>query len=192
MSGSDWINVAVLGVMITLIGSSLLLSMRGRLNTALQHAVIWGLIFMATIALIAIFPQIRHSIVPQQQEVQSGRIELPLERDGHYYATLQLNGTPVRFTVDTGASDIVLSRADAQAIGLNLESLAWVGTARTANGTVRLAPVTLDTVQFEGRTSRHIRASVNDAPMDQSLLGMSYLRHFDKIEITGGKLVLHY
>ena len=94
------------------------------------------------------------------------------------------------FIVDTGATQVVLSQRDAKRIGLDPDGLRYSGMARTANGTVRTAPVTLDRVGLEGMIDRNVSAVVNEGAMDGSLLGMSYLRRFGRIEIAGNQLVL--
>ena len=117
-----------------------------------------------------------------------GRIELPRAPDGHYYATLEVNGTPLRFVIDTGATSMVISQADAVRAGLRRDDLLFFSEAMTANGTVRTAPVSLDTVAIGPFVDRDVRAYVNGGEMDESLLGMSYLDRFDRLEITGGTM----
>jgi aspartyl protease family protein len=91
--------------------------------------------------------------------------------------------------VDTGATDLVLTRADAERAGIDTDGLIFSGQAFTANGMVQTAPVLLDTVALEGMRAR-VRAVVNGGEMQESLLGMSYLHRFERLEISGGTLVL--
>src|SRR5207244_3003081 len=63
------------------------------------------------------------------------------DRSGHVTLTAEINGTPVRFIVDTGATFVTLSRKDASAVGIKTGDLIFNLTSRTANGTVRAAPV---------------------------------------------------
>ena len=94
---------------------------------------------------------------------------------GHYVVEAMVNGTPVDFLVDTGASHVVLAPADAARLGFRPAQLRFTGRAETANGTVGLAPVTLRELRI-GQLSRHgVAAVVNEAPMGISLLGMSFL-----------------
>jgi len=84
----------------------------------------------------------------------------------------------------------VLSRRDAAAAGIDTGALIFTGRARTANGTVRTAPVRLDSLAIGPFEDRDVRAVVNAGEMDGSLLGMDYLRRFSSVEITGERLVL--
>jgi aspartyl protease family protein len=115
---------------------------------------------------------------------------VPRGFDGHYRLTLDINGTPVSFIVDTGASQVVLSQGDAARIGLDPAGLFYSRSANTANGVVRTAPILLDQVAIEGIMDRRVPAVVNGGEMDTSLLGMTYLGLYDRIEITNGELVL--
>ncbi|WP_232825499.1 retropepsin-like aspartic protease family protein [Albibacillus kandeliae] len=182
-------------IYLVLLGSVLVFWMfvrnRESLNQKLQHAALWALIFVGMVAAIGLWEDIRSSTTFQPRiSMEGGEITVPRAPDGHYYLTLEVNGEPVRFVVDTGATDMVLTRSDAQKAGLDLTSKGFYGTARTANGTVKVAPVWLDTVSLGPVTDRDVSATVNDGEMDTSLLGMTYLQRFAKIEISGGKLVL--
>jgi aspartyl protease family protein len=119
-----------------------------------------------------------------------GRIEIPLGRDGHYHLTLRLNDQPVDFVIDTGATDLVLSLADARRIGLDPAALVFSGQATTANGVVRTARVRIPKVEIGGAVETDVPASVTEGEMDGSLLGMSYLTRFARIEITGNRMIL--
>ena len=130
-------------------------------------------------------------VAPRQLVLDGGgRIEVPRAFDGHYYLSARVNGAVIDFVVDTGATDIVLTRDDAERAGIPLGSLAFTGQARTANGVVRTAPVRLNEVRMGDLADQDVRAVVNDGEMEQSLLGMSYLNRFSRIEISGDRLVL--
>ncbi len=120
----------------------------------------------------------------QSVDASLGVIELPREANGHYYLTAQINGVQIRFVVDTGATGIVLSQSDATRAGLSPDQLAYIHTANTANGTVRIAPVVLETFDVDGLQDQNLRAYVNEGELEGSLLGMSYLRRYEKIIIT--------
>jgi len=156
-----------------------------------QQAVVWGLIFVGVIAAVGLWGDIRRSVTPGQAVVtEAGRIAVPRAPDGHYYLTARVNGTPVNFVVDTGATQIVLSERDARTAGIETETLAYVGRAYTANGEVRTAPVRLDRIAIGPVVHRDVAAVVNAGELNQSLLGMDYLQRFRSVEITGGELVL--
>ena len=180
---------------LVLLGSAVVLwffaQNRNSLGKITQQAIIWALIFVGVIAAVGLWGDIRNTVMPGQAVVaEDGRIELPRAADGHYYLTADVNGQPIRFVVDTGASQIVLTKADAEAAGLATEELSFVGRAFTANGEVRTAPVRLERVEVGPLVDEDVRAVVNEGELDQSLLGMEYLQRFTSVEITNGTLVL--
>ncbi|WP_104019144.1 retropepsin-like aspartic protease family protein [Roseovarius nitratireducens] len=181
-------------VYLSILGSVLLLwfVVQGResLSKLMQHAAAWGLIFLGVIAVVGLWQDIRQTVRPTQSVISDNRIELPRAPDGHYYVTAELNGAPIRFVVDTGASQIVLSRGDAREAGIDTGSLIYTGRARTANGMVRTAPVQLDRLAIGPITDSDVRAVVNEGEMAGSLLGMDYLRRFSSVEIAGDRLIL--
>jgi aspartyl protease family protein len=153
--------------------------------------MIWGLIFVGLIAAYGLWGDIERGLRPRQAVLENGRIEVPRRADGHFYVTAQVNGRPVTFVIDTGATDIVLTRADAARVGIDMKSLAFVGSASTANGRVRTAPARVDSLSLGGVVDKGVRVYVNGGTMSDSLLGMAYLRRFSKIEIAGDTLVLN-
>lgn len=189
MTSYDFGSLVYLGLLAAVIGSYTIVRYRGRMGVMLQHATLWGLIILGVVAAIGLWGDIRHTIAPVQR-VQNGVIEVPRAPDGHYYVTAEVNGTPIRMIVDTGATDMVLSHQDAEAAGIDLSGLTYFGKAATANGTVRIAPVRLDTISLGPVTDQDFRAFVSEGEMPGSLMGMTYLQNFSKIEIENGALVL--
>lgn len=184
-------NLIYLVVLLAAVVFWFAVSNRQSLGKLTQQALIWGLIFMGVIAVYGLWEDIRGTVVPRQAVfAEQGRIELPLMPDGHYYLTAEVNGVPTRFVVDTGATAVVLTQEAARAAGLPPEDLAFTAIANTANGAVRTAPVVLDSIAAGGIEKRGFRALVNEGEMPESLLGMSYLSQFDRIEISRGLLVL--
>lgn len=172
----------------------LTLSLLGALlsrSAALRNATVWVLIFGGVMYGAGVWDDVSYRFGGQQASfLEGGRIEVPRGRDGHYSLTLQINGVDVDFMIDTGASQMVLTQQDAARVGLDPAKLAFIGTAYTANGAVRTAPVRLDTVDLGGIRDTRVRASVNGGDMTGSLLGMSYLNRFQSIEIRGDRLIL--
>jgi len=173
------------------IGGWFIAENRHSLGKSARMALAWGLIFLGFIAVYGLWEDIQGDFVPQQAILENGGlIEIPRGSDGHFHATIELNGTGVNFLVDTGASDVVLTKRDAERIGLNLDDLAFLGTARTANGEVRTAYATIDDVALGPVVFRNVSVAVNSGEMGSSLLGMSYLERFSRIEIVGDRIRL--
>jgi aspartyl protease family protein len=111
---------------------------------------------------------------------------------GHYVIEVMVNGTPVTFLIDTGASDVVLNLDDARRVGFEPRTLRYTERFQTANGEVRGAPVTLREVRIGQLQLFDLGASVNEAPLSVSLLGMSFLERLAGYEVRDGRLVLRW
>ncbi|KIN72804.1 retropepsin-like aspartic protease family protein [Sulfitobacter guttiformis] len=191
MSGDNIASLIYLGLLGLAIGGWFFAAGREGVGKTLQMAMIWGFIFLGVVAGYGLWNDVqRQTMRDQVQQIGTGQIAVPRQQDGHYYLTLALNGENIRFVVDTGATDMVLTREDARRAGLDPDKLNFIGTANTANGTVRTAPVRLDTVRLGGITDTDVFASVNGGAMEGSLLGMGYLEKWGRIEISGGELRL--
>ena len=92
--------------------------------------------------------------------------------------------------VDTGASDIVLSRRDAERVGIDPAALELPRQRPHRERRVPTAAVRLGLVRFGDFTDTGVRASVTSGALDTSLLGMSYLDRFSSIEISGDRMTL--
>lgn len=190
MDSYDIGRLAYLLLLLAAVGGYFLASGRGSFNKLAQQAAIWGLIFVGAIAGYGLWHDVSRDLAPRQAMVGPGQLEVPRNFDGHFYVTALANGTPINFVVDTGATDVVLTRTDARRAGIDLGALVYSGTASTANGMVRTARARLDTLALGGFTDTAVPIQVNEGEMDTSLLGMSYLRRFDKIEIADDRLIL--
>ena len=182
-------SLVYLMLLLAAIGGWVLVEFRQRFGQTLRTALAWGLIFVGVMAGFGLWSDLRRDIIPAQVQGQSGEITVNRAADGHYYLRLAINGTELSFMVDTGASNIVLSPADALVLGFDPARLVYLGEASTANGVVRTARVTLDRVELGPYQDVGIGASVNEAAMDGSLLGMDYLGLF-QIEIAGDRMIL--
>lgn len=110
--------------------------------------------------------------------------------DGHYWAQARIDGRAVRVLVDTGASVVVLTRADAGRLGVAPEPASFTGRIQTASGMVRAAPVRLNTVSVAGARVDRVEALVVEQGLEYSLLGMSYLGRLSAFEATPTALTL--
>jgi aspartyl protease family protein len=124
-------------------------------------------------------------VAPQAQAA-----EVAKGPDGHYWAQADVNGRWMRLLVDTGASAVALTPADAQRLGLDLASLDYDRPVTTANGQTRAATVRLDHVTVAGARVNDVSALVVRDGLSTSLLGMSYLGRLSRFEATRTALIL--
>ena len=111
--------------------------------------------------------------------------------DGHFGVNAELNGVPLALVVDTGASFVTLTVADAAGIGVDIGSLHFTTPIRTANGVIQAAPITINTIRLGTIDRTRVPALV--APpdsLDESLLGLSFLNTLARYAVAGDRLVL--
>ena len=188
--GDSFASLAYLVLLLIAVGGFLLVELRERPGKTLRMAAAWGLIFLGAIALAGLWPDIRNAISPEARMLDGNRIEVPIGSDGHYQLTAQVNDVSIRFVIDTGASSIALGPRDAERVGIDLDNLAYIGEARTANGIVETAPVRLDTLTIGDIRDENVPAMVLRADLEQSLMGMSYLSRFARVSIEANRLIL--
>ena len=138
--------------------------------------------------------KIEESDPPATVETMAGNglasATLSRESDGHFYAEAQVSGIPLRLLVDTGASTVALTRADAQAIGLQFSDEEFTGTGQGAGGTVRVKPVIIDRLAIGPIEADNVRAVIADDSLKQSLLGQSFLSRVGSVAIKGSTMEL--
>jgi len=110
--------------------------------------------------------------------------------DGHYWAEAMVDGRAVRVMVDTGASMVALTPADAARLGLKLKPADFTSTVVTASGPVAAARVELEAVSVAGTHVDHVEALVVQQGLPHSLLGMSYLGRLSGFTATPAALTL--
>ena len=121
-------------------------------------------------------------------DLGTGTITLDRNFDGHFYADAQVNGMPVHFLIDTGATGIALTREDAQRAAVPLSGSSDV-VGMGAGGELQGEMVALDRVSLGPKEVRGVRAAVIHGG-DQSLLGQSFLAEFSSVSIEGDTMVL--
>lgn len=110
--------------------------------------------------------------------------------DGHYYAEVSVGGRRARMLVDTGASIVALTGADARALGLRWHPADLQVIGHGASGAVRGVPALLPEVEVAGHRVRGVRAAIIPEGLGVSLLGQSFLGQVGRVEIADGRMVL--
>ena len=125
----------------------------------------------------------------QQVDELDRSIELTRDSSGYFYADVRINGAPIHMLVDTGATDIALSRDDAHMAGIPISIGMNDVIGRGADGAIKGETVTLDHVSLGDKQVDRLPAIVLNSG-NQSLLGQSFLNKFASVTIQGDKMVL--
>jgi aspartyl protease family protein len=115
-----------------------------------------------------------------------GEIVIPRSRDGHFYVAGKINGQPVTFLVDTGASTVSINSALAGRLGLPRGRPVAIGTA---GGVTQGEEVAGQVVTLGGITVQDVRVVVLAGMPGEALLGQNVLRHLEVIQ-TAEQMIL--
>ena len=190
------IRLVALAVLLAILAPALF---RGGLPRNLRNLLVWMLMLGALSAGYAAWrdsglggpaPTAGRAIAPASAESLSGVARFRANRRGDFVVPAAVDGVRVTFLVDTGASQVVLSRGDARRVGFDPERLRYTLRFRTANGEISGAPVRLREVVLGGVRITGVRASVADSDLGTSLLGMSFINRLSAFELRDGVLTM--
>jgi aspartyl protease family protein len=105
-------------------------------------------------------------------------VSLNADAAGHFFTVGTVNGAPVRFLVDTGATLIAMGKTDASRANVDYEK-GQPSMAMTANGPTRIWKVTLNSVRVGDVMLNQVDAAVHEQELPIVLLGMSFLNRME-------------
>ena len=197
-SEDGMMRVIYLVALLALVSGGVLMRRRVSFAKGVRNGAIWLSIGVALVALYSYrfeFGDVRDRIVGELMPghgvpTGEGAVRFRAGENGHFRVNAEVDGARIRFLVDTGASNVVLSAGDARRLGFNLRSLTFSQIYSTANGDVRGAPVRLREIRIGPIRVANVAGSVTTGPVGESLLGMSFLECLQGFEISGGTLTL--
>ena len=127
---------------------------------------------------------------PAQQVAYGRTVRLEGDSRGHFRVEARVEGRPIDFMVDTGASSVVLRESSAAKLGIFPRPSEYTGRSSTANGIAKYAPVRLNRIEVNGINVYNVNAAVMpDNALGVNLLGMTFLSRV-KWTHDRGRLVL--
>jgi aspartyl protease family protein len=165
---------------------------------AIKYSLIWLVIAILMVAAYSyrfefsdFKKRITREINPSEAIINDEQqIIVNISNDKHFYVNIKINGVPIRFMIDTGASDVMINIADAKKIGVDTKKLVFNKRYETANGMAFGAMIKVNELEISDIKFTNINASINNVDIGVSLLGMSFLRKFTKYEFFQDKLIL--
>jgi aspartyl protease family protein len=112
------------------------------------------------------------------QTGQRASVSLTADARGHFAAGGSINGYPISFLVDTGATSIAVNAAEAKRMGLDYKA-GQAGAVNTAAGVVPAWRVTFNTVKVGSITVNQVEGMVVESGLNVPLLGMSFLNRME-------------
>ncbi len=197
-SAEDGLYAGFLIALLVFLGGGLLVRGRHRIGGILKSLLAWVAIGLVAVAgygyrheLTMVWQRVVGELSPGAAVYGERSLTVRASGNGAFYMDVFLNGQPARMLVDTGATGVALSPADARVAGLDVGALRYTVPVQTADGASLAAPAVLDTIRVGGLTFRNRRALVLRQGR-VSLLGVSLLRQFHSFEISGDRLTLRW
>ena len=194
----DQMSLVYLSIVLLVVLAGAVAARREPFGKTLRNALVWLCIFVVLVVAASFrdadgrwFGRLRGELDPAGGAVTAdGALRFVAGEDGHFRVRARVDGVDVRFLVDTGASDIVLTRATATRIGLNPDTLRYDGVVSTANGMARSARAKVGVIDIGGIVRRDLAVSVGDSGLDINLLGMRYLNTLSGWRVEGRSLTM--
>jgi len=194
----NWANLIYLGVFLGFLLYGLAVSKTIKAKEIIRYSAYWlgiALVLVIVYSYRSEFKgftnKISGELNPSSARLdENGSITINSSIGDHFYVNLLINNKKVRLMVDTGATDLTLSLRDAKKVGINIDKLIFNKRYHTANGISRGASVNLDHIRISDLEFDNVKASVNQGRMNNSLMGINFLKRFKKYEFSDNKLVL--
>jgi len=156
--------------------------------------LIWATIFTLGLVFYMMKEELSRYLNPSNPIVTENDITLRKTYDNHFYLDAKINNIPIKFLIDTGASNILLSYNDAQKIGVDLNKLNFNIPHNTANGTIFTAEVTIQEIHIGNTIFKDMNAFIiPEDPSNQiSILGMTFLDTFDYYIVDNDIMILKF
>jgi aspartyl protease family protein len=197
-SADDWSQVAYAAGLVVLVSAGLLRARSIDWGEKARHVAVW----IGIIAVLAVGFAYRDELGGVVQRVRgefsssypvaTAPHEVTVSQDdtGSFFVMGRVNGQLVRFLVDTGSSETVLSPADAERLGIDTSTLSFDRAAETANGIGYGAQFKADSLAVGPIVLSDVPMMVNKAPMSSSLLGLTFLGRLESFQVRGHRLYL--
>lgn len=165
------------------------------------HILLWLLVFVVLIVIYAfrfeletLKDRMLAVLIPSYSWTNDeGQLVIARHKNGHFYLSgYGKHNQKIHFLVDTGASDIALTKDDARKLGFDPAKLKYTRQYSTANGITMAAPVRIPLLTIGKKTFYNVEGHVTSGDLDISLLGMSLIEDFKGFKITQDLLILSY
>ncbi len=187
--------IYLLGVLV-LVASALMVR-RIPIGQGLKMMIAWVLIFGAAFIVFTLkndFIALWERVVLETrggviQEQAGDELRVRQSPDGHFWVNAELNGEPVRFLIDSGATTTSISAAVAERVGIRPSS-GFPAMVRTANGIVAVQRGRADSLRVGTIERRDVAVHISEAFGDMNVIGMNFLSTLSSWGVEGRTLIL--
>jgi aspartyl protease family protein len=199
MEPDQFAQFAMSAGLLTVVAAGFWHQFRHRMGANLTALLVWGALGAALVAGYAYRDEAQTlgnrmlgAVRPGSAVVgPDGTVTITRRSDGNFHVRAEVNGRPLGFQFDTGASSVVLTAESAAELGIRPAESEFSVRVSTANGVTVAAPAFLDTLRVGGIVERRVPALVSrPGALRENLLGMSFLDRLASFEVRGDRLIL--
>jgi len=190
------VQLVASAMMLVLVGSSLL-SRRLPLGQTARMIAAWVLIFAAVLIgysyrfeLRSVAQRVTGDLLGDRGQTVGDTLRVPMAEDGHFWVRASVNGTELRFLIDSGATVTALSAAAATQAGINVDESGMPVSLNTANGTIQARRARIARLTVGPIASRDVAAVVSPAFGRTNVLGMNFLSSLESWRVERETLIL--
>lgn len=125
-----------------------------------------------------------------EQHVTGGAVRLRMARDGHFWATVSINGITRRMLIDSGATTTSLNLETARAAHLDVDQSPFPVQINTADGMVLARTSSVASLMLGPIAATDLRVVVAPEFGDTNVLGMNFLSRLRSWGVDGQTLIL--
>ncbi|PTQ10235.1 TIGR02281 family clan AA aspartic protease [Sphingomonas oleivorans] len=196
MTGGDGLSVVMIMLMLVLVVSALA-ARRLPPATFVKMALGWLAIFMAGFLIYAyrhefagLGDRLRGALYPETPVAQGGELRIPMASDGHFWVRANVNGTELRFLIDSGATMTALSVDGARSAGIDIDHGGFPVAVNTANGLIYARRLRIDRLELANVVRQDLGAISAPEFGDTNVLGMNFLSSLQGWGVEQGTLIL--
>ena len=186
------------GVVCILLLLSSLAARRLPLGYVAKAALAWIAIFAALFAIFsfrfefkAVWERVKADISGTAgQSVRGEEITIRRQDDGHYWLQLDVNGKPVRFMIDSGATTTAVNANTARETGIEVDTTGYPVFLNTANGRVTAQRGVILSLKIGSQEIGQHNVVVSESFGDTNVLGMNFLDSMQSWKVEGNVMTL--
>jgi aspartyl protease family protein len=191
---ADWQTAGLIGgVGCLVLVLSGLIARRVPLGQTVKMALAWIAIFLVAALVVGQrdqFARLWNDAFGGSQQVHGTAMRIEMAEDGHFWADAEVNGRPVRFMIDSGATITAMSRASAAAANIEISESGFPASIQTANGTVEARRASIDRLSLGSIQADDLAVVVAEEFGDTNVLGMNFLSQLESWRVEGRFLIL--
>jgi len=182
---------------LVLVGSALF-SRRIGFGEIVRTALSWVAIFAVFIVafsykdkILGVWNHVSGEVLGENEQQMIGKtLRIRQSPDGHFWANAMVNGTPVRFLIDSGATTTAMNLATARKADVELSSSPFPVILSTANGEVEAERGTVRNLEVGSIVADDLPVVVAEAFGDSNVIGMNFLSKLDSWRVEGNEMIL--